>query len=186
MKDVQNFFDWRDGRSDEVRFNEWKSQNEDLIKDLLKSTSSKKVFWDSKNYKKDFNWKMEYYKERLRNGDSFLFFFSKFYQNNFSSIFFYWKYVYQDYIIFTLINFLMKNGKKNKTFSFFFRCLFLLKKKLGMNPIFLIKLVLLKRNWMIQLTKKQFHKKVFFFTRVLDFKRQIRQCVSKFIDSVNW
>jgi hypothetical protein len=40
----------------------------------------------------------------------------------------------------------MKDGEKNKTFSFFFKSLFLLKKKIGMNPIFLIKVALLKRN----------------------------------------
>jgi hypothetical protein len=78
----------------------------------------------------------------------------------------------------------MKNGEKNKTFSFFFKCLYFLKKKLGINPIFLIKLALLKRNWMVRLTKKQFKKKVFFFSRILDFKQQIRQCVSRFIYAV--
>ena len=68
--------------------------------------------------------------------------------------FFYWKYIYGDIIISKFITFLIKNGYKNKAIRFFFKALYNLKLKFGINPILLIKYVILKRNVLHKVTKK--------------------------------
>ena len=180
-QNIKNFIDWKAKHGDFKHFDWSKPLSSRRKKNY---PFKKKISLNFSN--EDFFFKRDRYKEKLTDQNSFLYYFNRTYKNNMFYVFFYWKYIYQDYILSTLINFLMRNGEKNKTFSFFFKCLFLLKKKIGMNPIFLIKIALLKRNWMVQLTKKQFNKKVFFFTRILDFKQQICQCISKFLKSVNW
>lgn len=92
---------------------------------------------------------------------------------------FYYKFLYGDIIISTFINFLVKNGYKNKAIRFFFKALSTLKSKFGINPVLLIKYIILKRNVLHKVTTKRVKKKTFFYLRLLDFDRQIKNTVRK-------
>ena len=98
--------------------------------------------------------------------------------------YFYWKYVYGDIIISKFITFLVKNGYKNKAIRFFFKALFNLKLKFGINPILLIKYVILKRNVLHKVTKKRVKQKTFFYLRLLDFDKQISNTIRKIMEFV--
>jgi hypothetical protein len=98
--------------------------------------------------------------------------------------FFYWKYIYGDIIISKFINFLVKSGYKNRAIKFFFKALFNLKSKFGINPILLIKYVILKRNVLHKVTKKKVKQKTFFYLRLLDFDRQISNTIRKIMELI--
>ena len=98
--------------------------------------------------------------------------------------FFYWKYIYGDIIISKFITFLIKNGYKNKAIRFFFKALYNLKLKFGINPILLIKYVILKRNVLHKVTKKKVKRKTFFYLRLLDFDRQISSTIKKIMELI--
>lgn len=98
--------------------------------------------------------------------------------------YFYWKYIYGDLIISKFINFLVKSGYKNRAIRFFFKALFNLKSKFGINPILLIKYIILKRNVLHKVTKKKVKQKTFFYLRLLDFEKQISNTIRKIMELV--
>jgi len=98
--------------------------------------------------------------------------------------YFYWKYIYGDLIISKFINFLVKSGHKNRAIKFFFKALFNLKSKFGVNPIFLIKYIVLKRNMLHKVTKKKVKKKTFYYLRLLDFDKQISNTIKKIMELI--
>ncbi len=59
------------------------------------------------------------------------------------------------FVISKFINFLVKSGYKNRAIKFFFKALLNLKNKFGINPILLIKYIVLKRNVLHKVTKKK-------------------------------
>jgi len=100
-------------------------------------------------------------------------------KKNKSFDYFYWKYIYGDIIISKFINFLVKSGYKNRAIKFFFKALSNLKSKFGINPILLVKYIILKRNVLHKVTKKKVKQKTFFYLRLLDFEKQISSTIRK-------
>lgn len=98
--------------------------------------------------------------------------------------YFYWKYIYGDLIISKFINFLVKSGHKNRAIKFFFKALFNLKSKFGVNPILLIKYIVLKRNMLHKVTKKKVKQKTFYYLRLLDFEKQISNTIKKIMELI--
>lgn len=98
--------------------------------------------------------------------------------------YFYWKYIYGDLIISKFINFLVKSGHKNRAIKFFFKALFNLKSKFGVNPILLIKYIVLKRNMLHKVTKKKVKQKTFYYLRLLDFDKQISNTIKKIMELI--
>lgn len=93
--------------------------------------------------------------------------------------YFYWKYIYGDIIISKFINFLVKSGYKNRAIKYFLKALSNLKNKFGINPILLVKYIILKRNVLHKVTKKKVKQKTFFYLRLLDFEKQISSTIKK-------
>lgn len=100
-------------------------------------------------------------------------------KKNNSLDYFYWKYIYGDLIISKFINFLVKSGHKNRAIKLFFKALFNLKNKFGINPILLIKYIILKRNVLHKVTTKKVKQKTFYYLRLLDFEKQISNTIKK-------
>lgn len=98
--------------------------------------------------------------------------------------YFYWKYIYGDIIISKFINFLVKSGYKNRAIKYFLKALSNLKNKFGINPILLVKYIILKRNVLHKVTKKKVKKKTFFYLRLLDFEKQISSTIKKIMGLV--
>lgn len=98
--------------------------------------------------------------------------------------YFYWKYIYGDIIISKFINSLVKSGKKNRSISIFLKALSNMKNKFGINPILLVKYIILKRNVLHKITKKRMKKKTFYYLRVLDFEKQISSTIKKIMKLV--
>nr|YP_010049254.1 40S ribosomal protein S7 [Pleurostomum flabellatum]QPL15600.1 40S ribosomal protein S7 [Pleurostomum flabellatum] len=93
----------------------------------------------------------------------------------------FWSFIKYDYFLSKLIQFILRKGKKEKYISVLFRVLYALKIKFGINPIFLLKLVILRYNIPYKIVKIYKGKKVFYHVRFLDFYKQLRQCISNFI-----
>src|SRR3989338_11469976 len=98
--------------------------------------------------------------------------------------YFYWKYIYGDFVISKFINFLVKSGYKNRAIKFFFKALLNLKNKFGINPILLIKYIVLKRNVLHKVTKKKVKQKTFYSLRLLDFEQQISNTIKKIMELI--
>lgn len=98
--------------------------------------------------------------------------------------YFYWKYIYGDFVISKFINFLVKSGYKNRAIKFFFKALLNLKNKFGINPILLIKYIVLKRNVLHKVTKKKVKQKTFYSLRLLDFEKQISNTIKKIMELI--
>jgi hypothetical protein len=98
--------------------------------------------------------------------------------------YFYWKYIYGDFVISKFINFLVKSGHKNRAIKLFFKALFNLKNKFGVNPILLIKYIILKRNVLHKVTKKKVKQKTFYYLRLLDFDKQISNTIKKIMELI--
>lgn len=98
--------------------------------------------------------------------------------------YFYWKYVYGDFVISKFINFLVKSGHKNRAIKLFFKALLNLKNKFGINPILLIKYIVLKRNVLHKVTKKKVKQKTFYSLRLLDFEKQISNTIKKIMELI--
>jgi len=63
--------------------------------------------------------------------------------------------------------------------------MFLLKKTLGVNPVLLLKMSILKYNIPYQIHTKKFGKKIFYYTRFLGYRQQMNQCIRRFVHFVN-
>ena len=98
--------------------------------------------------------------------------------------YFYWKYIYGDLIVSKFISFLIKSGYKNRSIRLFFKALQNLKVKFGINPILLVKYIILKRNVLHKVTKKKVKQKTFYYLRLLDFDRQISNTIKKIIELI--
>lgn len=98
--------------------------------------------------------------------------------------YFYWKYIYGDFVISKFINFLVKSGHKNRAIKLFFKALLNLKNKFGINPILLIKYIVLKRNVLHKVTKKKVKQKTFYSLRLLDFEKQISNTIKKIMELI--
>lgn len=98
--------------------------------------------------------------------------------------YFYWKYIYGDFVISKFINFLVKSGHKNRAIKLFFKALLNLKSKFGLNPILLIKYIVLKRNVLHKVTKKKVKQKTFYNLRLLDFEKQISNTIKKIMELI--
>lgn len=98
--------------------------------------------------------------------------------------YFYWKYIYGDFVISKFINFLVKSGHKNRAIKLFFKALLNLKTKFGINPILLIKYIVLKRNVLHKVTKKKVKQKTFYSLRLLDFEKQISNTIKKIMELI--
>lgn len=98
--------------------------------------------------------------------------------------YFYWKYIYGDFIISKFINFLVKSGHKNRAIKLFFKALHNLKSKFGINPILLVKYIILKRNVLHKVTKKKVKQKTFYYLRLLDFEKQISHTIKKIMEFI--
>ena len=98
--------------------------------------------------------------------------------------YFYWKYIYGDFVISKFINFLVKSGHKNRAIKLFFKALLNLKNKFGVNPILLIKYIVLKRNVLHKVTKKKVRQKTFYSLRLLDFEKQISNTIKKIMELI--
>ena len=98
--------------------------------------------------------------------------------------YFYWKYIYGDFIISKFINFLVKSGYKNRAIRLFFKALQNLKIKFGINPILLVKYIILKRNVLHKVTKKKVKQKTFYYLRLLDFENQISNTIKKIMELI--
>jgi hypothetical protein len=111
--------------------------------------------------------------------------FSKVNTKKYSSFdYFYWKYIYGDFVISKFINFLVKSGHKNRAIKLFFKALLNLKNKFGLNPILLIKYIVLKRNVLHKVTKKKVKQKTFYSLRLLDFEKQISNTIKKIMELI--
>jgi len=98
--------------------------------------------------------------------------------------YFYWKYIYGDFVISKFINFLVKSGHKNRAIKLFFKALLNLKNKFGINPILLVKYIVLKRNVLHKVTKKKVKQKTFYSLRLLDFEKQISNTIKKIMELI--
>lgn len=98
--------------------------------------------------------------------------------------YFYWKYIYGDLVISKMINYLTKQGKKNRAIKFFLKALFNIKTKFGLNPILLVKYVLLKRNNLTRITTKKVGVKDHYYVRVLTPEKQMSQTIRALMSSV--
>jgi hypothetical protein len=98
--------------------------------------------------------------------------------------YFYWKYIYGDFVISKFINFLVKSGHKNRAIKLFFKALLNLKTKFGINPILLVKYIVLKRNVLHKVTKKKVKQKTFYSLRLLDFEKQISNTIKKIMELI--
>jgi len=98
--------------------------------------------------------------------------------------YFYWKYIYGDLIVSKFISFLIKSGYKNRSIRLFFKALQNLKVKFGINPILLVKYIILKRNVLHKVTKKKVKQKTFYYLRLLDFEKQISNTIKKIIELI--
>ncbi len=98
--------------------------------------------------------------------------------------YFYWKYIYGDFVISKFINFLVKSGQKNRSIKLFFKALINLKNKFGINPILLIKYIILKRNVLHKVTSKKVKQKTFYSLRLLDFEKQISYTIKKIMELI--
>jgi hypothetical protein len=105
-------------------------------------------------------------------------------QKNSKFDYFYWKYIYGDFVVSKFINFLVQSGYKNRAIKLFFRALSNLKNKFGLNPILLIKYIVLKRNVLHKVTKKKVKQKTFYYLRLLDFEKQISNTIKKLMDLI--
>jgi len=92
---------------------------------------------------------------------------------------FYWKYIYGDIVISKFINFLVKSGYKNRAIRLFFKALLNMKSKFGINPILLIKYIIIKRNTLHRITTKKAKKKTLYYLRIMDYDKQISNTVKK-------
>jgi len=99
---------------------------------------------------------------------------------------FYWKYLHGDIVVSKFINFLIKDGKKNRALSILFKSLFNLKQKFGLNPILILKYAILKRNSIVRVNSKQVKGKPFFTFRILDYKKQINLTIKKIMRLVTF
>jgi len=108
------------------------------------------------------------------------------YQSNrhYHSRVFHWQYIHGDYVLSKFINFFMKDGEKGKVVNQFLKSMYFLKKKFGINPVLLLKFSILQHNLSFQVSYKKFGKKVFYFTRFLDYKQQLNFCVKRFVKIV--
>jgi len=145
---------------------------------LLNKSSSKKVKKVKSSNLFSFPLKKKYkLKLKLRLG--------KVNKKKYSSFdYFYWKYIYGDFVISKFINFLVKSGHKNRAIKLFFKALLNLKSKFGINPILLIKYIVLKRNVLHKVTKKKVKQKTFYSLRLLDFENQISNTIKKIMDLI--
>lgn len=98
--------------------------------------------------------------------------------------YFYWKYIYGDLIVSKFISFLIKSGYKNRSIRLFFKALQNLKVKFGINPILLVKYIILKRNVLHKVTKKKVKQKTFYYLRLLDFEKQVSNTIKKIIELI--
>ena len=98
--------------------------------------------------------------------------------------YFYWKYIYGDFIVSKFTSFLIKSGYKNRSIRLFFKALQNLKIKFGLNPILLVKYIILKRNVLHKVTKKKVKQKTFYYLRLLDFEKQISNTIKKIIELI--
>nr|AOS85661.1 ribosomal protein S7 [Naegleria fowleri] len=97
---------------------------------------------------------------------------------------FYWKFIHGDIVVSTFINFLVKSGCKNRAIRIFFKAISALKSKFGINPVLLLKYIILRRNVLHRVTTKKKKKKTFYYLRLLDFDRQIKNTVRKLMKLV--